>query len=81
MSVSIALKSFAAGWAGEMVDRLSLDGFRMLRPPLHTTVIGAEPFFLRAWRVMKWLTTIVANLSYRLLYLHYGIKPRLFLRQ
>ena len=60
MRVSVALKRLTARRADEMVDRLPVERFRMLRPPPHTAVIRAEPLFLRAWRVMKRLTAIAA---------------------
>jgi hypothetical protein len=62
MRVSIALKWLSARFAGEMVDRLFLDSFWMLRPPPHTALVGAEPLFLRAWRVMKRLAAITTSI-------------------
>ena len=44
---TIALKWFATCFTGDMVDSLSLQWFRMLRPLFHTAAIRAEPFFFR----------------------------------
>jgi hypothetical protein len=76
MRVSIALKRFAAGWAGEVVDSLFPDSFRMLRPPTHTAPVRTEPLFLRAWRVMELIPTIAANLAFCLLALRYGSRTK-----
>ena len=63
MGISVAIERLTTDWAGEMVDRLPVERFRMLRPPPHTAVIRAEPLFLRARRVMKHIAAVTASLA------------------